>query len=263
MSELIVLSDLNAAEATTLTTKIAALVDQAVADAKQQNQPSISASVLEKKAALVAAAESLHVLSSTSASERWAVDQANDRILAGLHNTLQGFVQALSSPRYALNPAQQQLLGAATLLLDELFANGTGFLRKSYSTQYGTMRLMLARSKEAHCQQATQTLGLQPVIEMFQTAAEEYGRTMGYTTASLQPGLMDAWSEALEGYLAAVISAYGRNSTLRSLFLSPYHQVREQIRKRRAAQERQQEKAPETSQTQPSPTPPNENPPSR
>ncbi len=262
MSELIVLTALSAPEATTLTTKIATTVDQAEANAKDQNQPALSAFVLEKKDALVAATEPLHHLANPPQNERWAIDRANDRILAGIHKTLQGFVQTFSSPRYALTSPQKQIVDAATLLLDEFFADGTGFLQRSYNIQYGTMRLISTRSKEPHCQQAIQTLGLQPSFDVFQAALEEYGRVMGYTASPMQPGLIEIWAEALEGYLAAVIAIYPRDSALRNFLLAPYHETREQIRKRRAAQERQKEKESESLPTQPSTTPNAENTPS-
>jgi hypothetical protein len=249
MYDALALANITLPEAITLTEQINTTVENLL---KQHTKDLLGSLIIEKRDALLQVTESLHKLSGANQQERRDVDNANDSIIAGLRNTLRGIAQIYSPQRYPLSPEQQQRRNDALSLLNELFPQGTGFLKDAHTTQYGQTRILLQNSRLPPSQAAIERLGMTHDFTLLLAAHQEYGRAMGFTETLDQPSLLETWAETLEGFLAAALASHGRTSAIRAALFAPYNTMREKIRERRA---RERQKAQQDNPSQETPAP--------
>ena len=238
-------------EAITLTEQLNTTVENLL---KQHTIDVLKPLIVQKRDALLQVTESLHKLSGANLQERRDVDNANDSIIAGLRNTLRSIAQIYSPQRYPLSPEQQQRRDDAQSLLNELFPEGTGFLKDAHTTQYGQTRILLQNSRLPSSQAAIERLGMKDDFALLLIAHQEYGRAMGFTETLEQPSLLETWAEALEGFLAAALASHPRNSAIRAALFAPYNTMRDQIRERRARERQKNQQDNPAQQETPTPS---------
>ena len=129
------------------------------------------------------------------------------------------------------------------MLVDNLFAQGTTFLKGRWSEQFGQTEILLARATDPEIAPHIDRLGLTPLFQLLARLHEVYGQRMGYTKVHLDgaESPLAKWHGALETYLAAVVFTHGRNAPLRQRLLEPYQTSAEAVRKARRRPAKQTE----------------------
>lgn len=184
----------------------------------------------------------------------FVVDRKTDTVIACILRTVQGYQKAFSNPVVPLSPEQQAWVEAADLVQETWFPDGLGFIHASASEQNVVMTAM---RKALHAdqtgpalQQAIQTLGMRPLVDLFISHAHLYAKKLGVagevvTGEDVEPAdPSDRWHEAYLQFAIDVSSAYRDDPATRETLLGSYER---QLAEYRAdqAKDRKKEKAAE------------------
>lgn len=172
--------------------------------------------------------------------ERVDATDADDKMQAEVrHGDCLDIAHTLESA--PLTPEQLKRRDDAQLLLDKLFQEGTGFLQEPRFRQYGQTRILLDKIDTNEIKVPIKAVGLEDAFALATQLHKTYGTRIDYTSTTNQSSPFDQWYEALEHYLATVLSNHGRRSALRQELLAPYQQITEAISKDRQNARKKQE----------------------
>ena len=226
------MSRLEKADAITVSEQTNAVVNACV---DELGEEIVTAAVVSAAHHLQGAAESLGGLEEVPFEKRREVDIAADRCVISVHTAVEGMINAFTQAVVPLNAEQQARLEAARLVDSALFPNGRDFVRGRWSEQYGGTEMLLARSQDEDVMTALALLGLDHQLALLASLHEEYGFRMGYTTvlADEEDGPLAAWHDALEVFLATVITNHRRDGALRSRLTESYEEIARSTRRKK------------------------------
>lgn len=226
---------MSAGDAVTLTNEIKATVQEAVT---KYGSDRVAPAILAAAKRLQATAKPLAQRTPMPFTDRREVDNAADRLIAGIYNICDSIVQAYELTLVPLTPEQRHRLNQARAVQESVFAEGITFLKARWSDQYGTTEMLLQRARETENQDRIKALGLTPEFALLEKVHQIYGERMGFTRVRVDDKEQDPlveWHEAMEAYLGGIILYHKKNSEIRQYLTSPYERVVEKMRARRTA----------------------------
>lgn len=168
------------------------------------------------------------------------VDRGTDRCVAGLFRAVDGITAALhESPLRPLSEPAKLRLATAELFLEFGFPNGTSYLTLEHEKQWEHLRELEKFLKSEQGEELTNALGLQLEVEAALDWIKSYGEHKGITSSQEVDRLLDEllvrWHDAYEKLAEKVKGTFDddnpEEAPLRALFLSPYLDEVEKIRK--------------------------------